>query len=280
MSEREGLSRRSFLAASAAGTAALSVGRGVLGEDRPKPDLHSRPTAPLAMWALTGKLRSNDVCRQLDAYGAAGWGVVLYPRWGLELEYLGGAWFERIRFIVQQAAQRNLEVWLYDEFAWPSGQARGLVARDREDLAAELLHVDRDGTSRVARVPGTASLLVPEATQRFLKVTHQRYADALGELMGTTVRAIFTDEPSLPHQHRPRTHGAGSWQLPWSSALEAALDGDFRKRLAAAGDAAAWSGLSAVLVHLHPTTGPPTPASFTMPGWPPSHAGARPTGSR
>ena len=125
------------------------------------------------MWALTGTLKSGDVMRQLDAYHDAGWGVVLYPRWGLELEYLGDAWFERIRFIVEQADSRAMEVWLYDEFCWPSGHAKGLVTKGRADLEAELLRVEHDGQSRIIRVPGSANLLMPEATQRFLQVTHE-----------------------------------------------------------------------------------------------------------
>lgn len=194
------------------------------------------------MWALTSTLKSADVSRQLDAFSDAGWGVVLYPRWGLEIEYLGHAWFDRIRFIVEQADSRAMEVWLYDEFCWPSGHAKGLVTEDRDDLAAELLAVDRDGQSRVVRVPGSANLLLPEATQRFLQVTHERYAEAIGPRFGRCVRAIFTDEPSLSMYHRPPAPGSVAWQLPWSKALETALGGDFRKRLADAGDASSWPG--------------------------------------
>lgn len=214
-----------------------------IGQAQSKPSAPAAaPTSPLAMWALTGTLKSDDVCRQLDAFRAAGWGVVLYPRWGLELEYLGEAWFERIRYIVQQAASRAMEVWLYDEFCWPSGHAKGLVTKDHEHLEAQVLHVEGDGRSRIARVSGSANLLLPEATERFLAVTHQRYAAAIGEFFGSTVRAIFTDEPSLGYQHGRRPAG-GAWQLSWSDALDRALGGEFRKRLAGAGASLAKSPL-------------------------------------
>jgi hypothetical protein len=190
------------------------------------------------MWALTGTLQSDDVCRQLDLYRDAGWGVVLYPRWGLEIEYLSDAWFERIRFIVEQAAARKMEVWLYDEFTWPSGHAKGLVTKGHEELEAQVLHVEKDGNSRVERVPGSANLLMPEATARFLAVTHEQYAAAIGKFFGSTVRAIFTDEPSLAGQHQPRKPGSAAWQATWSAAMEKALGGDFRQRLANAGDVA------------------------------------------
>ncbi|MCX6910149.1 MAG: hypothetical protein NTY01_19190, partial [Verrucomicrobia bacterium] len=191
-----------------------------------------RPTAPLAMWALTGTLKSDDVRRQLDAYHSAGWGMVLYPRWGLEIEYLSETWFKRIRFIVEQAAARKMEVWLYDEFTWPSGHAKGLVTKDHEELEAQVLHVEADGKSHIERVPGSANLLMPEATTRFLAVTHERYAAAIGGFFDSTVRAIFTDEPSLAGQHQPRKAGSSAWQLTWSAAMDMVLGGDFRQRLA------------------------------------------------
>jgi hypothetical protein len=192
--------------------------------------------SPLAMWALTGTLRSDDVRRQLDLYRDVGWGVVLYARFGLEVEYLSDAWFDRIQFIVEQAATRKMEVWLYDEFTWPSGHANGLVTKDHAELEAQVLQLDANGKSRIDRIRGSANLLLPEATQRFLALTHERYAAALGEFFGTTVRAIFTDEPSLARQHRARKPGDALWQLTWSSAMEKALGGDFRQRLATAGD--------------------------------------------
>jgi len=237
------LDRRDFLAKTAAGVLAAghNVSRAAANAEQTTSH-ETRHNSPLAMWAMTGTLKSADVSRQLDAFSEAAWGVMLYPRWGLELEYLGDAWFDRIRFIVEQADARGMEVWLYDEFCWPSGHAKGLVTKDRADLAAELLLVERDGQSRVVRVPGSANLLLPEATQRFLQVTHERYAAAIGSFFGRCVRAIFTDEPSLSMYHRPQPGGTAVWQLPWSKALDTALGGDFRKRLADVDDVSRWPG--------------------------------------
>lgn len=236
------MDRRQFLGTCASGVAAATV-TPALGVAALAARADPTHAAPLAMWALTGTLKSADVCRQLDAYAAAGWGVVLYPRWGLEIEYLSEAWFERIRYIVEQCAARSLEVWLYDEFCWPSGHAKGLVTKDHDELAAQLLYVERDGRSRIERVPESANLLMPEATSRFLAVTHERYAASIGRYFGNTVRAIFTDEPSLALQHQPRLPGDNSWRLAWSEALNQALGGDFRQRLTAAGGEVAKSPL-------------------------------------
>ncbi len=57
------------------------------------------------------------------------------------------------------------------------------------------------------------NLLMPEPTQRFLEVTHERYASHLGADLGRLFEATFTDEPSLmsyfmrPMPYRP---------LPWA----------------------------------------------------------------
>ena len=226
--------RRQFLGTCAASAVAGAVSPS-LGLTAPTPSEKPTHTAPLAFWALTGTLKSDDVNRQLDAFAEVGWGAVLYPRWGLEVEYLSDAWFERIRYIIDQAADRSMEIWLYDEFCWPSGHAKGLVTKDHPELAAQVLCVEPDGHSRIETMPANANMLTREATDRFLAVTHERYAATLGQHFGKTIRAIFTDEPSLPSQHKPRKPGDKSWRFMWSETLSKALGGDFLQRLADAG---------------------------------------------
>ncbi len=41
------------------------------------------------------------------------------------------------------------------------------------------------------------NLMDPEATRRFIQITHERYQKNIGSAMGRTVQAFFTDEPSL-----------------------------------------------------------------------------------
>ena len=48
-----------------------------------------------------------------------------------------------------------------------------------------------------------ANLLDPSATQRFIEVTHERYARALGDRFGKTIPAIFTDEPLFRGMDQP-----------------------------------------------------------------------------
>jgi hypothetical protein len=48
-----------------------------------------------------------------------------------------------------------------------------------------------------------ANLLDPEATRKFIEVTHERYARVLGDRFGSQVPAIFTDEPLYVGMERP-----------------------------------------------------------------------------
>ena len=60
------------------------------------------------------------------------------------------------------------------------------------------------------------SLMIPEVTKKFIEVTHEAYADYLGEDLGKYFTATFTDEPSLMAVPYP-------WQLwaviPWTEIL-------------------------------------------------------------
>ena len=67
------------------------------------------------------------------------------------------------------------------------------------------------------------NLLMAEPTARFLEVTHQRYAQHLGDKLGKSFVATFTDEPSLMSMFlKPMPYRL----LPWSPDLPA----QFKKR--------------------------------------------------
>jgi hypothetical protein len=67
------------------------------------------------------------------------------------------------------------------------------------------------------------SLMIPEVTQKFIEVTHEAYADYLGEDLGRYFLATFTDEPSL----MAVPYGWHSWAvIPWQEILS----GEIQKR--------------------------------------------------
>ncbi len=177
---------------------------------------------------------------------------------GISPPYLSDEFFEMVRFAVERAAAVGLKVWLYDEGGWPSGTAQGKVVAGRPELCAKVVRprrgrpedVGAEGvvavlaasegglrvlesaeevrqgerlvTFEVRAVEGTyPDLMDPEAVRRFIELTHERYAEAVGEFFGTVIPGIFTDEPAL----RGTIGGA---EAPWSPAL--------RQRLEASGE--------------------------------------------
>lgn len=61
--------------------------------------------------------------------------------------------------------------------------------------------------------PKAADLLNPEATARFIAETHERYYKSLQEYFGSTIKGIFTDEPSMLGR------GGRRGLQPWSGGL-------------------------------------------------------------
>ena len=83
---------------------------------------------PIPWWVWNGTMKYAEIERQLvlmkDA-GMEGW--TLWARFGLEMEYLSHDFMQRFRFAVQKSAELGLDVWVFDEFAWPTCSAKGSV---------------------------------------------------------------------------------------------------------------------------------------------------------
>jgi len=57
------------------------------------------------------------------------------------------------------------------------------------------------------------SLLMPEVTQRFIELTHKKYAATAGEKLGNLIYATFTDEPSsMGHSFQNLGYGVYPWK--------------------------------------------------------------------
>ncbi|MGV3613897.1 MAG: Gfo/Idh/MocA family protein [Fimbriimonas sp.] len=192
-------------------------------------------------WFWNDDLDEAEIARQMDDFQAHGvHAFVIHPRVGLprELGWMSPALLDKVLFAVEQAARRDMWVVLYDEGMYPSGSSCGqVVAEDprfrcrglqRRPIQApgedEVVRATRDGWEVVDRPidsvirglhylgegpeedePAAADLLNPEAVACFIRHVYDGYARALGDHLGTTVKGIFTDEPSL--LGRPRESG-------------------------------------------------------------------------
>jgi hypothetical protein len=82
-------------------------------------------------WSWNCRLDKDELLRQIDVFAEMGiGGFHMHPRTGLEDEYLGSEYMDRIRLCCETARQKGMHAWLYDEDRWPSGFAGGLVTQD------------------------------------------------------------------------------------------------------------------------------------------------------
>ena len=155
----------------------------------------------------------------------------------LEPDYLSDEFFKEYRRAVISAAEMGMEVWLYDEGGWPSGGACGKVTKNRPELVREILkkRTVRLRKGRPYRLNGSAAAFVgekrirdgekfdrnvtvteyykasvkseyadipdltkKESAEEFLRLTHDRYAEAVGDMFGDVITAVFCDEPTGP----------------------------------------------------------------------------------
>lgn len=77
--------------------------------------------------------------------------------------------------------------------------------------------------------PPAADLLNPDAVHSFIRHVHEKYREAVGAHFGKTVRAMFTDEPSLLGRRHRR--GARPWTTGLEEHLERLLGFDVRPHL-------------------------------------------------
>ena len=113
---------------------------------------------------------------------------------------------------VESCKQVGLRVWIYDEDGYPSGAAGGLVLEGHPEFEALALTHDSSRSEpfalRAAYEHTHASnnyyaarrypnLIDAGAVERFIETTHEAYYARLRGHFGTTIEALFTDEPSL-----------------------------------------------------------------------------------
>ena len=78
-------------------------------------------------WSWNDDLDPEELRRQIALMDEGGWGgFFMHSRVGLRTSYMGRRWMACIRACVDEARERDMGAWLYDEDKWPSGFAGGL----------------------------------------------------------------------------------------------------------------------------------------------------------
>ena len=157
-------------------------------------------------------------------------------RTNLEPDYLSDDFFELVNYALKCANRLGIEAWIYDEGGWPSGGACGHTAKENPDAVVwnlysrEIMLKKGDdyspGENAVAAFIGK-NRLKPEftaenditvteyyikkwdingnrvnntsasVTDTFIKNTYERYKEYVGDMFGSDLPLIFTDEPGI-----------------------------------------------------------------------------------
>ena len=179
----------------------------------------------IPMWAVTGKPSREYLYERMKNFHSRGiTQLMIYPRSGLEIEYMSDEWLEMCERICEDAEFLGFtSLWLYDEKNWPSGTCSGEVIRRNPDHAIKALCVSlpRPGEYefQVLRDKSMSNLCDPDAVESFIHLTHERYEKRLGKYFGNLVKGFFTDEPEVAHF--PNLPQEGYVKIiPWYDGLE------------------------------------------------------------
>ncbi len=170
-----------------------------------------------AFWSWNADIEKEEALWQLSDFKDKGYGgAFIHARGGLEIEYMGKEWFEVFDACVEWAAKNDFDIWLYDEFGWPSGfgggkvnglgegyQIKHLVDSDKiiEDERHKLFNTYMVGEKQryihLYTDKNYVDLLNPKVTKAFIESTHEVYYVRYKKYFGNVIKGIFTDEPQV-----------------------------------------------------------------------------------
>ena len=189
------------------------------------------PRSPLVLFgAQSGRPSEADVMRTLETAKDAGFSdFLIYPRSGLEYEYMGEEWLSLVGHYLKHAERLGMGIWLYDEFNFPSGSCRGAVPRENPDFRHTFcaIYQNADGSfdwrlfrSRldVTNTFYAANVYDADAMACFREMTHAVYERRFRRYFGTVIRGIFSDEPG--DDHWTKFDRGSIVQFRWYRALE------------------------------------------------------------
>lgn len=212
--------------------------------DRPPDEFSVVP-----FWFINDRVRrgkADAAVRDFKEKGISAF--VLHPRIGLprSVRYLSARFFRLMGVFVRAAARHGLKVILYDEGMYPSGSASGQVVKSNPRFGSvglfltdtpagtvvahtdagyliaapsggrlRGLHYGEDDGQR--RQPYSVDILNPEAVDRFVELTYDRYYRAFKNEFGRTIIGFFTDEPDILGR------GAKGC-FPWTYGLEREIE--------------------------------------------------------
>ncbi len=172
---------------------------------------------PVPFWSWNEKLDTAETARQIALMDEAGLGgFFMHARGGLQTEYMGQEWFDNISVSIDEANQRDMKPWAYDEAGWPSGFGGGRVCQKGLKYQQKILrmsHKKPEDESRLLTVYGDyyfyydvnpyyVDVLDAEVIGDFIREIYEPYYEKYGD----TFQGFFTDEPQF-------SYGATGWSF-------------------------------------------------------------------
>jgi len=91
-------------------------------------------------WFWNGNMKEEEIIRQILEMKQKGVpGFLIHPRQGMEIPYMSKVFFDRVKLAVKTAKENDMEVWLYDEYPYPSGICGGEVILDHPEYLCKRL---------------------------------------------------------------------------------------------------------------------------------------------
>lgn len=119
--------------------------------DRDKFRTPSKEFGIMPFWFWNGEMKYEEIEYQLKEYKEKGCpGLYIHARFGIreELGYMDENWLDRVKFTIEKAQEMGLQIWVYDEYNWPSGTCGQTIMKDHPELTnvyLELVEGDLPG---------------------------------------------------------------------------------------------------------------------------------------
>ena len=184
---------------------------------------------PIPFWSWNEKLQTAETREQIGQMQNVGiGGFFMHARGGLQTEYMGEEWFDNVSAAVEEAKNRGMHAWAYDENGWPSGFANGVVNGKGEAYQQKYLRIE-EGTKQtertIANVDGyhlyydVNPFYIDALDEKVIKCFIEEVYEAYYEKYKNEIDGFFTDEPQLSRNGIP-------WSLTLPASYQAAYGED------------------------------------------------------
>lgn len=193
-------------------------------------ELDIKKARPILMWAWNDKLNTEFTSGHVSLIAKSGFGgFCIRAEGGLMTRYMGDEWFRNISAAISSASQNSLEVWICDDYGYPSGTGNGTInlmgtqyqqkflrcepgdkTNDRTIISKDGYHFYYDTN------PYYCDLLTGEVTEEFIRASYMPYLEKFPE----GITGFISIEPRLFN---------GS--IPWSFSLPALYKEEYGEEL-------------------------------------------------